>query len=103
MKTIKEFERETGLEVPNYYLYNGDNGFGSIRIVSVPLTPLGKISKKRPHIAIMRRKGLYADLTLQEAFQEADKLFSKDKLPKGYSWTETLLQFDFWYKKGEKI
>lgn len=102
MKTVKQYEQETKTNVPNYYLYNDDYVTPSLQVISVPLTPTGRVSSKRPHIVIIRKRGMYKDMDLEQAFEAADSLYSKDRLPKGYQWSETLIQHNFWNRKGEK-
>lgn len=98
MKTLTQFEKEIGKSLINPYFHDKHNyKKNSITFIWLVVTPSGRISKSKFQQYRIYEGEKYK--TISDAIAHAktiDPSFYWGRLPKGYRWTEILIQHDFW-------
>jgi len=98
IETLSEYEKRTGRKTRSpYYFDHHYHKYGTITIIWLGVSPTGRTSKHW-HQSIVYKKGSRAELSNSEIIRQAVELTPEKwgyKLPKGYSWSNPLIQHNF--------
>ena len=97
MKTVQQFEKEHAGSVGNPYFHDRRNySTPTLNLIWVGITPKGRISRHFHQMMFYKGKKYPTKKSVYAAAPDHSPLAYGYKLPRGYSWSEPLIQHDFW-------